>query len=234
MRNSKRRRRSCRSANEELTTVNDEVQSRNTELSLLNNDLTNFLTSVNVPVVMLGTDLKIRRFTPSTKRVFNLIPTDIGRPFGDIKPKVHVPHLEQLISQVIDTVTVHEQEVTDEQGRYYHLSIRPYYTPEKKIEGAVLVFLDINSIKQASLELDESKTYAEAIVEAVFDPLLVLDAQFTIQRANSAYYRLFRTEARQTENRSLFALDKSQWDIPAIRQLLKVDLQVPPQKSTTS
>ena len=210
------------STNEELTTVNDEVQSRNNELSLLNNDLTNFLTSVNVPVIMLGTDLRIRRFTPSTKRVFNLIPTDIGRSFGDIKPKVSVPHLEQLISRVIDTVTAHEQEVTDEQGCYYRLYIRPYYTPEKKIEGAVLVFIDTDSIKRASLELDESKTYAEAIVEAVFDPLLVLDAEFTIQRANSAYYRLFRTEAKQTENRSLFALDKSQWDIPAIRRLLKV------------
>ena len=220
------------SANEELTTVNDEVQSRNGELSLLNNDLTNFLTSVNVPVVMLGTDLKIRRFTPATKRVFNLIPTDIGRPFGDIKPKVLVPHLDQLVTQVIDTVTVHEQEVTDDEGKFYHLSIRPYYTPEKKIEGAVLVFLDINSVKQASMELDEAKKYAEAIVEAVFDPLLVLDSHCIIQRANSAYYRLFRTEPRQTENRSLFALDKSQWDLPEIRRLLKVAFKSPRKTET--
>lgn len=71
------------------------------------------------------------------------------------------------------------------------------------------------------MQLDESKIYAEAIVEAVFDPLLVLDSEFVIQRANSAYYRLFKTEARQTENRSLFALDKSQWDLPEIRHLLK-------------
>src|SRR5260221_12169472 len=79
------------SANEELTTVNDEVQSRNSELSLLNSDLTNFLASVNVPVVMLGTDLKIRRFTPMTQRAFNLIPTDIARPFADIKQKIKGP-----------------------------------------------------------------------------------------------------------------------------------------------
>jgi two-component system, chemotaxis family, CheB/CheR fusion protein len=209
------------STNEELTTVNDEVQARNSELNLLNNDLTNFLASVNVPVVMLGTDLRIRRFTPMTQRVFNLIPTDIGRPFGDIKPKVHVPHLEKRIAEVIDTVTTHEQEVVDSDGRFYQLSIRPYRTPEKKIEGAVLVFLDIDSVKQAGLQLAEAKTYAEAIVEAVFDPLLVLDADFVIQRANSAYYQLFQTEARQTENRSLFALDKSQWDIPEIRRLLQ-------------
>jgi two-component system CheB/CheR fusion protein len=209
------------SANEELTTVNDEVQSRNNELSLLNNDLTNFLTSVNIPVVMLGTDLKIRRFTPSTKQVFNLIPTDIGRPFGDIKPKVQVPGLEELIAQVIDSVVVHEQEVTDFEGRYYRLFIRPYFTPEKRIEGAVLVFQDIDSVKRSSLELEESKQYAEAIVEAVSDPLLVLNAKHIIQRANSAYYRLFRTTPGQTESRSLFALDRSQWDLPVLRELLR-------------
>jgi two-component system CheB/CheR fusion protein len=209
------------SANEELTTVNDEVQSRNNELTLLNNDLSNFLVSVNVPVIMLGTDLKIRRFTPSTKQVFNLIPTDVGRPFGDIKPKVHVPRLEELIAQVIDSVVVHEQEVIDVEGRFYRLCIRPYFTPEKKIEGAVLVFLDIDSIKRTSLELEESKQYAEAIVEAVSDPLLVLNAKYVIQRANSAYYRLFHTATAQTENRSLFALDKSQWDLPAVRELLR-------------
>jgi two-component system CheB/CheR fusion protein len=208
------------STNEELTTVNEEVQIRNAELSLLNSDLNNFLGSVNVPVVMLGTDLRIRRFTPTTQRVFNLIPTDIGRPFGDIRPKVNVPHLNRLIAQVIDTITVHEQEVADDKGRYYHMSIRPYRTPENKIDGAMLIFSDIDSIKRASLLLEESKTYAEAIIEAVFDPLLVLDADFVIQRANSAYYRLFETDARQTENRSLFALDRSQWDIPAIRHLL--------------
>ena len=209
------------STNEELTTVNEEVQSRNAELSLLNSDLNNFLGSVNVPVVMLGTDLRIRRFTPMTHRVFNLIPTDIGRPFGDIKPKVHAPNLDQLIARVIDTVTVHEQEVVDDEGRYYRLSIRPYRTPENKIDGAVLVFVDIDSIKRASLQLEEAKSYAEAIVEAVLDPLLVLDADFTIQGANSAYYQLFQTDARETENRSLFALDKSQWDLPEVRKLLR-------------
>jgi PAS domain S-box-containing protein len=174
---------------------------------------------------MLDHELKIRRFTPVTQRVFNLIPTDIGRPFGDIKPKVHLPHLERLVAHVIDTVTVHEQEVVDSDGRYYHLSIRPYRTPENKIDGAVLVFVDIDTVKRASLHLEESKNYAEAIVEAVLDPLLVLDADFMIQRANSAYYRLFRTDAPHTENRSLFALDKSQWDLPAIRRLLRATFQ---------
>src|SRR5262249_37836787 len=52
------------STNEELTTVNEELNVRNLELTQTNNDLNNLLANVNIPVVMLGSDLRIRRFTP--------------------------------------------------------------------------------------------------------------------------------------------------------------------------
>src|SRR5262249_6007971 len=71
------------STNEELTTVNDEMQSRNTELQHINNDLINLLSSVNIPIVMLGNDLRIRRFTPQAERILNLLPGDAGRPVSD-------------------------------------------------------------------------------------------------------------------------------------------------------
>ena len=50
--------------NEELTTVNDELNSRNLELSQLSNDLGNLLTSIHVPIIMVGADLRVRRMTP--------------------------------------------------------------------------------------------------------------------------------------------------------------------------
>ena len=209
------------SANEELTTVNEEVQTRNGELNQLNNDLKNFLGSVSIPIVMLGTDLRIRRFTPMTQRVFNLIPTDIGRPFGDIKPKVDVPHLDRLIAKVIDSVIVHEEEVRDDEGRYYTMSIRPYRTPENKIDGAVLVFIDIDSIKRSALQAEGAQRYAESIVESVINPLLILDENLTVRRANPAYYHLFGSEPVRIENHSLFSLDRGQWDTVEIRQLLQ-------------
>ena len=52
------------SANEELNTVNEEMQHRNAQLSQAYNDLGNLLNSVNIPIVMLGPDLSVRRFTP--------------------------------------------------------------------------------------------------------------------------------------------------------------------------
>jgi two-component system CheB/CheR fusion protein len=73
------------STNEELTTVNEQLNSRNNELTEANNDLVNLLASSNMPLVMVGSDLCIRRFTGAAKRLMNLLPTDIGRPIGDIR-----------------------------------------------------------------------------------------------------------------------------------------------------
>ena len=87
--------------NEELTTTNEELQSRILESSKINSDLRNLLSSVNIPIVMLGSDLSIRRFTPVAERIFNLISTDVGRPFSHIKSNINVPNLEQLIEEVM-------------------------------------------------------------------------------------------------------------------------------------
>jgi two-component system CheB/CheR fusion protein len=139
------------SSNEELVTVNDELHNRNAELHQSNNDLTNLLSSVQMPIVMLGPDLHIRRFTPMAEKTFNLIRTDVGRPISDIKLNINVPDLEQLVVQVIDTVSAKEQEVQDKQGRWYSLRIRPYRTLENKIDGAVLVLVDVDDLKRAEV-----------------------------------------------------------------------------------
>src|SRR3989454_8751382 len=86
------------SVNEELTTVNEELQHRNVELSQLNNDLNNLFSGVNIPIVMLSSDGRIRRFTPMAAKVLNLIPADLGRPIGDIRPNLDLSDLEQAPS----------------------------------------------------------------------------------------------------------------------------------------
>ena len=130
------------STNEELNTVNEELHGRNEELSCVNSDLVNLLGSVQIAIVIVTTDMRIRRFTPMAERVLNLIPGDIGRPIGQIKPNVDLPDLEGMIGQVIDTVTPCEREVHDGQGNFFSLRIRPYKNLENRIDGAVLALFD--------------------------------------------------------------------------------------------
>src|SRR5262249_44749032 len=121
---------------------------RNVELAQANNDLVNFLAAVNIPIVLVSRDLRIRRSTPLAERILNLIPTDVGRPISDIKPNLNLPDFPALIAGVIDTLTPLEREIQDRDGRWYSLRIRPYVTLENKIDGASITLVDIDSIKR--------------------------------------------------------------------------------------
>src|SRR6266508_3174633 len=136
------------SSNEELATVNEELHNRNAELGRSNNDLTNLLASVQMAIVMLGPDLRIRRFTPMAETMLNLIPTDVGRPLANIKLNVDVPDLEPVLAGVLETVQPFQREVQDQTGRWYSLRIRPYRTAENHIEGAVIALIDIDSVRK--------------------------------------------------------------------------------------
>ncbi len=147
--------------NEQLNTTNEELRCRIIESNQLNGDLSNFLDSVNIPIIMLDNDLCIRRFTPMAEKIFKLIPTDVGRPLNHINHNLHLPQLEQLIRGVIDTQALQEQDVQDKDGHWYDLRIRPYKTTENKIDGAVLLLVDIDSQKRHNEQLQVSRDDAE-------------------------------------------------------------------------
>lgn len=207
--------------NEELTTTNDELRSRNTEQSLVNNDLINLLSSINIPILMLTNDLQIRRFTPTAQQIFSVIPTDVGRPFSDIRSTLNVPNLEQMILEVIDTLQTKEQEIQTLSGYWYNLRIRPYRTTENQIDGVVMVLLDIDALKRSARTLEEARNYAETIVETVQTPLVVLDADFRVNKANRSFYETFKVSSPETAQSSLFDLGNGQWNIAQLRWILE-------------
>jgi two-component system CheB/CheR fusion protein len=143
------------STNEELNTLNEELHGRNEELTSVNSDLVNLLASVQIAIVMVSGEMRIRRFTPMAEKTFNLIPTDVGRPLSNIQPHIDCPELVQLIHEVIDKMTMIEREVSDREGRRYSLRIRPYKNIENKIDGAVLVLFDSDKDKRVR-EPDEA------------------------------------------------------------------------------
>ncbi|MBC8123221.1 MAG: PAS domain-containing protein [Gemmatimonadaceae bacterium] len=207
--------------NEELHTINDELQRRNRELDRLGNDLQNLLASTLIPIVMLSGDLRIRRFTPPAGTLLHFVPTDIGRPMGDINHQLSVPDLPERVLEVISSRRIHTQEVQDRDGRWHELSIRPYRTLDNATDGAVLVLVDIDHSKRAADEVKAARDYAEAIVETVREPLIVLDAELRAVTANGAFYELFKTHPDRTESRLLFELGDGQWNLPQLRVTLE-------------
>ena len=209
------------STNEELQTVNDELQNRNVELADLSNDLTNLFSSVNIPIVMLGPQAQVRRFTPMAERLLNLRPSDVGRPVNELRANIAGTDLAEFVREVIDTVTVRERELQDADGHWYLMRVRPYRTHDNRIDGAVVAFLDIDPVKRSLEQASRARLYAETLVETIRESLIVLDRELRVTAANQAFYAGFRMSPVRTEGNHLWELKGWEWTNFELRRLLE-------------
>jgi len=209
------------STNEELLSLNEELQNKNAELARLNSDLNNVFSSTNIPMIIVGNDLRIKSFTPTARKVMNVIATDVDRPIGDIKLNIDIANLEEMIREVIDDMVPKGTEVQDKEGRWYSVRIRPYRTLDNRIEGVVLTMIDIDVIKRTQDELQGALNYNRAIIETIREPLLVLDKDARILSVNKSFCKMFMVQASDVENKLLYELGAHQWDRPELRKLLQ-------------
>ena len=210
------------STNEELATVNDELENRNRELAQTNNDLINLLSSVELPILILGADLSIRQFTEPAETLLNLVPTDIGRRISHIKSNLEIPNLERLVLEVIDRMSPRLLEVEDSGGHWYSVRIRPYKTIDNRIDGAILVFIDLNDLKQRErLEhrLAEERRLA-AVVRDANDAVMVLDLDGRIRAWNPAAERIYGYSEPEALGMNLSAMVPLS-DHPKLERLLR-------------
>ncbi|MET0152882.1 MAG: chemotaxis protein CheB [Candidatus Binatia bacterium] len=205
------------STNEELNTVNEELHGRNDELSRANSDLLNLINSVEVALVIVENDLRIRRFTPKAERLLNLIASDVGRPIGHIKPNIDCPDLEALIHEAINSAVLQERAV-DSQGRWLSLQIRPYKSLDNRIEGAVLALFDNELLMRH--EGGRMRDYAEVLFRTVSAPLVELDGDLRVRRVNPAFSTKFGVLAGAAEGRLFHEIGDGQWNFAEIRSLL--------------
>lgn len=207
--------------NEEVETVNEELHSRIVTATQLNDDLMNLIDSVRIPIVIVGHDLRIRRFASSAAQAFNLIPGDVGRLITDLKMRINVSDLKSMIVRAIDSLGTQECEVKDEDGRWYSLSIRPYRTIDNRIDGAVILLFDVNAIKQREQQIIVARDFAQKVIETLHESLLFLDERLRVEQANRTFYETFQTSPQVTEGQLIYALGNSQWNIPELRSLLE-------------
>lgn len=157
--------------NEELYTVNAEYQSKIQELTELNHDVDNLLSSIDIGVVFVDPDLKIRKFTPAATQVLNLLEADIGRPLAHFSHNLDCPNLIELLLTVMEQGHLLEQEVkVNSGGPYLWMRIHPYRVAHQPIQGVVVTFVDISTIKQTQEQLQQEvsdRQRAEAALQAL-------------------------------------------------------------------
>ena len=175
------------SLNEELSTVNSQLQDKVHELDAANSDMVNLLAATEVAAVFLDLDLRIKRFTPPTARMLNLLATDLGRPFRDIATRVGDAILLEDCRRVIEQLTPLEAVVRADDERAYLRRVLPYRTADNRIDGVVLTWVDIT--RRLAAEAESRRL--SAVLRDSNDAVALLDLEGHITGWNRGAEKLY-------------------------------------------
>jgi len=190
------------SINEELTTVNHELKSKVDELGHANSDLHNLMDATAIATVFLDRELRITRYTPSAVTLFNLIPTDVGRPLTYLTTQLDYPELGDDAQRVLERLVPIEREVGQADKSWHLARLLPYRTIEDRIAGVVLSFVNITERKQA----EEMRLWLSAVVGSTSDAIVSFSLDRTILSWNSGAERMFGYTAEEAIGQSVAML----------------------------
>ncbi|MDJ0702960.1 MAG: CheR family methyltransferase [Leptolyngbyaceae cyanobacterium MO_188.B28] len=191
------------SANEELYTVNNEYQAKIQELTELNNDLDNLLGNIEIGVIFLDNELRIRKFTATATIACNLVKADVNRPIGHLSHNLDDVDLLELLEKVKQQGKMIEREVqVRQQGTHLLMRIHPYLKDNGMADGLILTFVNVDDIKQSQLQLEAMEAKLRQSNE-------ILEQEVQKRTAELANSRHFLESINQTTPNSIYLYDLS-------------------------
>lgn len=178
------------SVNEELTTVNYELKETLDEMSRANSDLQNLMISTNIATIFLDRHLQIKRFTPEAQKLFNIIPSDAGRPLSHLTHMLEYQDLTKDANEVLKTLQTVEREVKSTENHWYIARLLPYRTLDDRIDGVVITFVDITSRREAEEKIRQSDKRFRAIVSQTTVGIALTDLNGKFTFVNDHYSQI--------------------------------------------
>ena len=199
------------SVNEELYSVNAEHELKIKELNELMADWRNLLRSIDIGVVFLTSDYRIRLFSPKATEVFNLLPQDAGRDIRHITSRISGDDIFHALGRVIATRQPEESRQTSADGRTYLRRILPYEGSDQLAAGVVITLVDISVSAYTEKALRESESRFRSMVQALGEGILLVSRGGEILSCNDEAARVFGLAAGEMIGGTLF--DRSRFRI---------------------
>ena len=207
------------SVNEELTTVNQELKIKIEELGLTHNDFQNLINSTDIGTIFLDRALRVKLSTPAAQRIFNLLPSDVGRPLADITSRLVEDHLHSDVALVLERLQTVEREVQSRDGRNYLMRILPYRTIDDRIDGVSITFHDVTKWREAESRVRASEERLRLLIETAIDyAIFTLTEDGLVDSWNPGAERMFGYATEEIIGREvavLFTPEDRAADVPA-------------------
>ena len=179
------------SVNEELYTVNSEYQIKIQQLTELTNDIDNLLRSTDIGVIFLDNDLNIRKFTPTTSNIINILPTDINRPLSHFTHNLNCPNLVEILSNFVVSQIPLELEVINQKTQEQLLMrVHTYKGENNNNDGVVVTFVNINQLKKFQNQLQTSNNWLDNIYINSPVGLCLLDQNLKFVKVNENFAKI--------------------------------------------
>jgi PAS domain S-box-containing protein len=152
----------------------------------------------------------VTRYNRAAAEVLGVSTADIGRQTYNVEALMGVPDIDPLCMQVmVDGVpSRREMHYGD---RWFLVRIAPYTGTDRQVRGAVLTFTNFTAFRASLGQAIYEREYTKTILNAVIDPLVVLDDRLQVQTANRAFYDWFGVSREQTQSVPLRDLGDHDW-----------------------
>ncbi|WP_026793441.1 MULTISPECIES: chemotaxis protein CheB [Planktothrix] len=212
------------SVNEELYTVNSEYQIKIQQLTELTSDIDNLLRSTDIGVIFLDNDLNIRKFTPTTSNIINILPTDINRPLTHFTHNLDCPNLVEILSNFVVSQIPIELEVINQKTQEQLLMRAHTYKGENNHnDGVVVTFVNINELKKFQNQLQASNNWLDNIYINSPVGLCLLDQNLKFVKVNENFAKINNLSAVEHIGKTVQELFPEWANIyePLMRQVLE-------------
>ncbi|RYG34994.1 MAG: chemotaxis protein CheR [Burkholderiales bacterium] len=200
------------SLNEELHTVNGELHAKVEQLDLANSDLQNLFESTQVATVFLDRDMVIRSFTPAVSEIYNIRPSDRGRPITDLSTRISAPSFTDEVKEVLSSGQVIERKLDAAAGQTSFLArFIPYTSIDGGIEGVVLTFIDVSLLAHAAARQQVLISELNHRVKNILAVAVAIAERTSASAGSADDYKHRLVERLRAMGRSYAALSRDNW-----------------------